>query len=85
MKSLILCEGKSDAILLSYYLGRTCGWSSVEPPKGFTVEAEEQKGESAYWYTMGGIRTSEDLLQEFASYLTLWPADFSGQRIEFIF
>lgn len=51
MKSLILCEGKSDAILLSYYLGRTCGWSSVEPPKGFSIEAEEQKGESAYWYT----------------------------------
>ena len=51
MKSLILCEGKSDAILLSYYLGRTCGWSSAEPPKGFSIEAEEQKGESAYWYT----------------------------------
>ncbi len=30
MNKLILCEGETDAILLSYYLGRTCGWRYVK-------------------------------------------------------
>ena len=34
MNNLILCEGETDAILLSYYLQRTCGWRFVKksPP-----------------------------------------------------
>jgi len=31
MNKLILCEGKTDAILLSYYLGKTAGWKSDNP------------------------------------------------------
>ena len=27
MNKLILCEGKSDAIFLSYYLSCVCGWT----------------------------------------------------------
>ncbi len=29
MNRLILCEGKTDAVLLSYYLEKTCGWMHV--------------------------------------------------------
>lgn len=37
MNNLILCEGETDAILLSYYLQRTCGWSFVKKsPPGIT-------------------------------------------------
>jgi hypothetical protein len=30
MKSIILCEGKTDLYLLSYYLGKVAGWKSVK-------------------------------------------------------
>ncbi|HHV11082.1 MAG TPA: hypothetical protein GXX75_12460 [Clostridiales bacterium] len=50
MNKLILCEGKTDAILLSYYLERTCGWTHRNAPKSLAIKADESKGESAYWY-----------------------------------
>lgn len=50
MSKLILCEGKTDAILLSYYLERTCGWTHRNAPKALDVKVDEIKGESAYWY-----------------------------------
>lgn len=34
MNKLILREGKTDAILLSYYLEKTCGWTHGNAPKG---------------------------------------------------
>lgn len=30
MKSIILCEGKTDLILYSYYLSKVCGWESLD-------------------------------------------------------
>lgn len=33
MNKLILCEGATDAILLSYYLERTAGWKFVRKPQ----------------------------------------------------
>lgn len=50
MNKLILCEGKTDAILLSYYLEHTCGWSHCKAPAGLAIKADEKRGESAYWY-----------------------------------
>jgi len=50
MNKLILCEGKTDAILLSYYLEKTCGWTHRNAPKGLDIKADETKGESVYWY-----------------------------------
>lgn len=50
MNKLILCEGKTDAILLSYYLEKTCGWAHRNAPKGLNIKADETKGESVYWY-----------------------------------
>lgn len=54
MNRLILCEGKTDAIFLSYYLERACGWTHKFPrkdiPKGFSVEADKSGGESVEWY-----------------------------------
>jgi len=50
MNKLILCEGKTDAILLSYYLEKTCGWTHRNAPKSLAIKADEYKGESAYWY-----------------------------------
>lgn len=50
MNKLILCEGKTDAILLSYYLEKSCGWTHRNAPKSLAIKADEIKGESAYWY-----------------------------------
>lgn len=50
MNKLILCEGKTDAILLSYYLEKTCGWTHRNAPISLAIKADESKGESAYWY-----------------------------------
>ena len=37
MKKMILCEGQTDAILLSYYLGKVSGWEFCrKPPKNAT-------------------------------------------------
>ena len=30
MKSILLCEGKTDLILYSYYLNKVCGWESID-------------------------------------------------------
>lgn len=50
MSKLILCEGKTDAILLSYYLEKVCGWTHRNALKNLSIQADEMKGESAYWY-----------------------------------
>ena len=54
MINLILCEGKTDAIFLSYFLEQVCGWTHKFPkediPKEFTIKPNTKKGESAEWY-----------------------------------
>jgi len=61
MISLILCEGKTDAIFLSYYLEQVCGWTHRFPkediPKEFTIKPNTKKCESAEWY-----RKADDFL-----------------------
>lgn len=58
MNRLILCEGKTDAIFLSYYLEHVCGWTHRFPkkdiPTGFIVEVDVIGGESIEWYRKGG-------------------------------
>ena len=41
MIRIILCEGKTDAILLSYYLGRIKGWEYDNKPKHFKLKFRE--------------------------------------------
>ncbi len=46
MNKLILCEGQTDAILLSYYLGKVSGWEfTKKSPKGLDF-----KGSQFNWY-----------------------------------
>lgn len=50
MNKLILCEGKTDAILLSYYLGRVANWKfSKKGPSGLKIQASNDN-ESINWY-----------------------------------
>lgn len=52
MNKLILCEGKSDVILLSYYLDKMCGWTvSRKPPKNVNIQVEPKRNEYGCWYT----------------------------------
>ena len=54
MNKLILCEGKTDAILLSYYLMRKSGWQySKNSPKGLGIKEDKEHGESVSWYQKG--------------------------------
>lgn len=53
MNKLILCEGKTDAILLSYYLGKTAGWKfDRKGPKGLNFQ-RSNSNESLSWYKKG--------------------------------
>ena len=53
MNKVILCEGMTDAILLSYYLGKVSGWRfSNNAPSGSAIKQEEHN-ESINWYKKG--------------------------------
>lgn len=57
MNRLILCEGKTDAILLSYYLGKICGWKFCKnAPKGAQIVADTRASEFVAWYSRGDER-----------------------------
>lgn len=56
MKTLILCEGSSDAILLGYYLQRVASWKHAKAPKSSIIKVD--KNESAEWY----VRDDDKLL-----------------------
>lgn len=57
MNTLILCEGATDAILLSYYLIRVGGWSySKKGPAGMKIKVDPSHQETAEWYTRGEDR-----------------------------
>ena len=56
MNRLILCEGKTDAILLGYYLMKTAGWEIERKiPNGLAIKAKE-KNENTVWYKKGEER-----------------------------
>lgn len=53
MIKLILCEGETDAILLSYYLGKIAGWKyTSKAPDGANIQ-KRKKNESINWYRKG--------------------------------
>ena len=50
MNKLILCERKTDAILLSYYLGRVANWKFAKKgPSGLKIQSPSNN-ESINWY-----------------------------------
>ncbi len=50
MNKLILCEGKTDAILLSYYLEKVAGWKyTTKSPSGLKFK-KSNENESVDWY-----------------------------------
>ncbi len=70
MKSILICEGKTDLYLLSYYLGKVHGWESTETPENrnryksrknpvLKKATKEQKQE---WYVL-----NDDILALFSS------------------
>lgn len=52
MKSIIMCEGKTDAILLSYFLVKTYGWQFTKKIK-FNLKLQSQYNTSQNWYING--------------------------------
>lgn len=56
MNKVILCEGTTDAILLSYYMERCAGWSFCKkPPKDLQMK-EDGIEQSVNWYKKGEDR-----------------------------
>lgn len=50
MNKVILCEGETDAILLSYYLGKVAGWKySRKGPENLNIQADTSN-QSVNWY-----------------------------------
>ncbi len=50
MTRIILCEGETDLILISYYLEKVKGWKYTKTPKGLTIKFTEQENKVAYNY-----------------------------------
>ena len=71
MNKLILCEGKTDAILLSYYLGRISGWTYVRKCPGGLALRQNNDNESINWYRKG------------SDYLLIWGVGGKDNFIRF--
>ncbi|WP_409967539.1 DUF3226 domain-containing protein [Bengtsoniella intestinalis] len=74
MINIILCEGKTDAILLSYYLCKTAGWTVLKKaPKGIDIKPKNQN-QSAFCYQrendillicgVGGVTNFQKFIQD---------------------
>lgn len=56
MNKIILCEGETDAILLSYYLGKVSGWNFCrKPPVNIAIKTDSFQ-QSVNWYEKGEDR-----------------------------
>ena len=57
MNKVILCEGKTDAILLSYYLGKMCNWQPVREKLPKELQSLDIRGKNksqyTHWYKNG--------------------------------
>ena len=53
MNILLLCEGETDAILISYFLSQKTGWHFIADRPGMNLKVEPKKCESANWYQKG--------------------------------
>lgn len=53
MNKLILCEGATDAILLSYYLNRMVGWTHTKKAPPHLDIKTRTETETANWYQKG--------------------------------
>lgn len=53
MKSILLCEGKTDAIILSYYLGTVKGWNyHRNNKKKVNIPIRNKDTEEVNWYKL---------------------------------
>ncbi len=53
MNKIILCEGETDAILLSYYLGKVAGWKYCKRGPAEIAIKTDFFEESVNWYERG--------------------------------
>lgn len=54
MNSLMLCEGKTDAILLSYYMKNVFGWVPLrKAPASINIQVERNTNQNVAWYKHG--------------------------------
>ena len=56
MNSVILCEGSTDAILLSYYLNKVSGWEFCKRAPEYLDIKQGEFEQSVNWYMRGGDR-----------------------------
>ena len=56
MNKVILCEGETDAILLSYYLGKVAGWK-------YNRKGPENLNIQAFLIKKSGFRSASGLLR----------------------
>ena len=64
MNKIILCEGETDAVLLSYYLGKVSGWKFCKKAPANIAIRPDAFDQSANWYENGDDR----LLMSYETY-----------------
>jgi len=95
MNNLILCEGKTDAILLGYYLMRACGWESTRSVgKNKPSFKGLMRNQYTHWYkkgddfllifAVGGKDNFGNILNEYIVPILNYPIEDSFQKIALI-
>lgn len=87
MNNILLCEGKTDAVLISYYLGRMYGWKyEKNPPKPYK-KLHLEENQNADWYkkdnshllifAVGGKDNFEKVIYE---YILEWLVEYKQEE-----
>ena len=96
MNILVLCEGETDAILISYFLSQKTGWHFIADRPGMNLKVEPKKCESANWYQKGkdyllicGVGGCENIGSFFDKYIVAiqqmdYKAENSFEKVFFI-
>ena len=87
MIRIILCEGKTDAVLLSYYLGRTKGWVYKDKSKSLKLRLRDQDNQYLGHYAKDeeelhicGVGGKDNFVNFYQEYIEQYM--ISGQDME---
>ncbi len=98
MNKLILCEGATDAALLSFYLEKVAGWKySSDAPKGLKIKIkikDKVNNQSANWYynnddyllicAVGGKNNFKNFFEEYIAETLLLGSQETFEKIAFV-
>ena len=90
MTRIILCEGKTDVILLSYYLGQCHGWEFNKNPTKFKVKLHDVENQFIAHYKKGkeelcicSVGGKDNFISFYKEYVERYIVDSENGELEF--